>query len=638
MPAKGDLEIVYGSPWGGVDFSRPYNVLDPQFLAPGSINTSQINGFLTSSPWLASSPYSNVFAGNEFPIGFFKGNVTNQFFFTPAPTIVVTNLAVYYSSANSFTGSALNPFVLNLLHTWAPAEINAGFLAPGNDVSFQEVAGIVYFTGLMLNGIFSVNLNPGFPGIFATATTFVSAAYLIELGGYLFAAECRFPTGGGTGTSVLPTVAWSGPGQYSGSGASDPWNPVNQLGGGFNQLSDVPDTITGLAGIGRSALIFRNNGVSQCDPNPGTSNSGLQPFTFYHLWASAQGVGAYPGTVAQFGQTVYFRSSDNVYSISISGGLQPVGPRIIAKINADERASKSGEGATFITSGAPSYWYFSSIVVIGGQLHYWLCFSAYNVNPVTLSQQFTALVYDYNIAENAWHVSDFSSYLQASGTPQPFLCFSCRPAQITEQTQTRVLGTGVTDALYPQFILVGAYTGLGTVNAAQQFGVIDQLVPWDYDFASQWINAFNASLYPPLAMPPTTIVFRAEVISLGHKTTQRRLRIQADNAPLPSFAAGSQQQGTVTLTGSLPQNVRTGAIQWTRHSGAGGTVPYMQGNIAPQGAPIQTYYGNAVVSDELVQASIASTVADPNNPWNSLPAFRIATASLVAEDPKSTTA
>lgn len=645
MPTpKGELETVYGSPWGGVDYSRPYNVLDPQFLAPGSVNTSQINGFLTSSPWVGASPYSDALAANEFVIGIFYPLPTAL---NPAAgtlystTLIVTNLNVYVTGISSFSGGNVAPSPLVVLHTWDQGvETDVDYLVPGNCVSFCEVNGTVYFTGLMLSGIFSTT-QTGDTTSFAVATTYVSAAYLIELAGYLFAAECRFPTGGGTGTGVLPTVAWSGPGEYAGSGGSDPWNPVNMLGGGYNLLADVPDQITGLAGIGRSALIFRNDGVSQADPNPGTANSGLQPFTFYHLWASSEGVGAFQGTVSQFGQQVTFLSSDNVYSISINAGLQALGPRIIPKIIRDHTAASNLAGVGIPTSGfhmgtgSPSVWYFSSIINIDGQLHYLLTFSAYTLPNGSAAQTPTAtsLVYDFNFSENAWHLWDFQKYLQQGGAGQAFLFPSC-PIVAVSESYSQVGGTAAQYNVSGLHVLMGMFTSYAPVANPNPQGQIFQLVPWSYDFASDPITPYVASIYPVASIPNTTITMRAEVISLGHKISIRRLRVQADNAPLPSFAAGSQQQALAVFTGMI-EGTLSAVLAWTDANSK--IQPYMQGNYPSQGAAIQTYYGSVTLSDEMIQPSLATVIADPSNPWNSMPAFRIATMSLIMLDAGATT-
>jgi len=69
VAAKGEFEVAYGGPWGGLDYSRPYNTLEANSLAPGSVNTQAINGFQCSSPWIATSPYTPNFPVGEFVIG-----------------------------------------------------------------------------------------------------------------------------------------------------------------------------------------------------------------------------------------------------------------------------------------------------------------------------------------------------------------------------------------------------------------------------------------------------------------------------------------------------------------------------------------------------------------------------------------
>lgn len=646
MPAKGDQEVMYfgpGQPCAGLDYSLPYNCLAPNSLAPGTVNTSQINGFVTSSPWLADNPYITAFAPGEWIMGFFSftlaAGINNILNIAGSGALIVTNVGVYLDHGPTVTGGNLAPNALVLVHTWSGGEINASLAAlPGNAVSFITINGTTYFTSLVLNGIFSIS-GPASGVIFAQATSYVTGAYLAELGGRMIVAECRFPGGGGTGTTILPTVAWSGVGEYAGTGASDPWDPANFTAlngnvGGFNLLSDVPDQITGLAGMGQSAIIFRNSGLTQADPNPGSANAGIQPFNFYHLWSSPQGVGALKGTVAQWGYTTYFESSDNVYSLNLSAGPQPIGPRIIPRILNDIRIYNNQIPA----QAFPYTWNFSSIVNIAGQLHYLLTFSAYYTDTFGGGDPFfVALVYDFNISENSWHIWDMSQYIQEDGTRSIVLAFSC------PIFQTEVIGySGLSSINNPGFILTGFFSSFGTPSGSfsdyVQTGTLRQFIPWEYDFDSNWITNFVALLYEPVALPVTNITFRAEVVTLGHKNAQRRLRIQADNAPIPLDSPTiQQQQATVTFRGALKNNVQQSPLNWTFGSGPNETVRYMQGNYPPQGMPIQTYYADLVLNDEMIQSTLQSNVVDTANPWNSLPAFRLSSASLVLVDTKSTT-
>lgn len=638
MAPKGDQEVMYfgpGQPCAGLDYSLPYNCLAPNSLAPGTVNTSQINGFVTSSPWLANNPYIGAFASGEWIMGIFSfteaEGLNNILDVASSGDLIVTNIGVYLSPGPTISGGNLATNSLLLIHTWSGGEINASLAAlPGNAISFLTINGITYLTGLVLNGIFSLASGP----TFAQATSYVTGAYLAELGGRMIVAECRFPGGGGTGTTILPTVAWSAVGSYAGSGATDPWDPANFAAlngnvGGFNLLSDVPDQITGLAGMGQSAIIFRNSGLTQQDPNPGSANAGLQPFNFYHLWSSPQGVGALKGTVAQWGYTTYFQSSDNVYSLNLSAGPQPIGPRLIPRILNDIRIYSNQSAQKW-----PSYWNFGSIVNIAGQLHYLLTFSSYYVSALTGLQSYVGFVYDFNISENAWHIWDMSQYLQADGTLSPTLAFSCPIFQNVVIGYSAIAGLN-----NPPYILTGTFTSFRTIGGYLQSGNVQQFVPWEYDFNSNWITTYVASLYVPLALPVTNFTFRAEVVTLGHKNAQRRLRIQADNAPVPLTApTRQQQQATVTFRGALKNSVQTSPLNWTFGSGPNETVRYMQGNYAPEGMPIQTYYADLVLNDEMIQSTLQSNVVDTANPWNSLPAFRLSSASLVLVDPKSTTA
>src|ERR1700756_1759205 len=125
MPALVEFEVEYlGGPksprlCGGVDFSKPYNTLEPNYLAPGSVNTSNTAGFLTSSPWVGNSPYTTAFAAGEVLLGMFPVYAST---FSQVPTsfnfmLLVTSDKVYVSTYNgvSQTGTQITPGTLTLL-------------------------------------------------------------------------------------------------------------------------------------------------------------------------------------------------------------------------------------------------------------------------------------------------------------------------------------------------------------------------------------------------------------------------------------------------------------------------------------------------------------------------------------------
>lgn len=639
MPVKGEFEITYfggpdnPAPCGGVNYSAPYTALPPTDLAPGSVNTQNINGFLCSSPWVAAPPFGFAFAGNEYTIGTFEFSESlSSTGFIYKTMVVVTNIGFYTLGNNSTSQAAQIPQqTLFLLHTWGGGELNSNFLRPGQAVTFVEINGTLYLTGLMFNGIWAYD---AFAGL-RQATGYVCGRYISELAGRIVVAQCAFPGGGGTGTSPLPTVAWSGVGifgqAWDGNPAHDVWNPLNQAFfngniGGFNLLGDVPDQITGMGTVGQSIIIVRTNGLTQQDPNSTYSNSGIQPYNWYHMWASQQGVGGYDGTVAQWGQALTFRSSDNVYTLSMSAGLTPSGNKIIAKIIANQKAVENAPGDQV----PDSFWNFCCIYNLDGQLHYLLTMSSVvanaSVTPTTLTTG--CLAYDLNMSDGSWHVWDFSQYYQSfhseeTGTfpvqQAKFVGFSCPPTPITPTLLFSASSGGT--ITHPMFFTIGTFSSYGTFATPAFNGSVFTLVPFDYDFNSNPITTYVALLYPLACVPQSNIVFRGEVLSLGHKISVRRLRIQADNAPMPD--AAGQQQAIATFTGET-SNAISQPIN-------------MNGNIAEGGLSIQTYYGDAVLSDETIQPSLTALLPQSGPPWGALAAFRIASASLIGNDATGTT-
>lgn len=621
MAPKGEFEVSYGPPWGGLDYSKPYNTIDPTSLAPGSVNTQAINGFQCSSPWVATSPYTNVFPAGEFVIGVAQ-------LISAQDSLIVTNLHVYLGFVGPTAGGGITlvkqPLVL--LHTWGLGDFDPNFLFLGRPCSFVTINSIIYIAGIMLNGVFQYNQ---LTAAFAQTTGYVSGDYVLDLDGRLVLAQCRFPTGGGTGTAELPTIAWSAVGVYT------DFDPLLNPQAGFNLLGDVPDVITGMAGMGRSACIFRTNGISQMDPNGSFSTSGIQPFTFYHLWASVQGVGAFRNSVAQFGQQVLFRSSDNVYLMSLSGGLNAVGTKIQAKIDSDYDSAiqhTSFHSATIVAS-LFTPWYLAGIVEISGQLHYLLTFNSAQLDS-TQNADFVCMVYDYNLSEQSWNLWDLRHYAQQSNSDSAGFAFFSTPITQILNYSTAVVAplSPISANLGTTFYLFGAVTSIGLISSGNlnPTGQIRHVVPYNYDFNSNPITAAISAVYVPLSLPQTTLLFRGEMISLGHVIRTRRLRIQGDNAPLPTILTGAQQKAQITFFG-MTFNPQTG-VQAAQLA----PVLNMDGDGPPKGATIRTYYGDAVLADEIVQAQISPVIVSAT-PWLYLYALRLATVSLIGIDVTSTT-
>lgn len=627
---KTDLEVIY-VPTQGLDYSKPYNTLAQNNLAPGSINTQSINGFLCSSPYVCNSPYQTSLAAGEVVVGICEYAFGASAFGTPGYggatlVLIVTNVAVYTSALGGAGGTPLALGTLSNVHTWnTTTEFIPLLYSNGQTIAFVEIndaggvpggsrASTIYFTGPMLGGVYSYNAVNGF----LNATTYVAGSYMIELGGRLVIGEATFPTGGGpVGHLPAPTIAWSGVGAFSGSGVNDPWNPANfnTLAGnvgGFNLLSDQPDQITGLYGEGRSAGIYRQHGLSQMDPGP----SGIDPFLFYHLWSSQFGQGAWANTSAQYGELCIFLADDNVYQMSLQGGLTAVGANIIADITTLRRKLELQGGTSQVINNpgawAINYWYFSSIISIAGQLHYLLVFNAQTEPLPSTTTSYVCRVYDYNINEQSWNVWDFSQYITQAGAGVGFNTLST-PITFCGDSFNVNDGAAVNVLLQVRYFLFGAISSTGPTS-----GKLFLIIPVDYDVNTIPYTNYTSNVYAPRAMPIPLIKFRGEVVQLGHLVSMRRLRIQSQNAPFPQVIAGYQGQVKVTLTGPTNGSQTSQAVNMNATS------------------LMQTAYGDVRLADEMIQASIAPVIT-VGNVWKNLPLLRISTVSVIATDTKGAT-
>lgn len=137
------------------------------------------------------------------------------------------------------------------------------------------------------------------------------------------------------------------------SGLPNIWDPNVNLGAGYVDELDVPDAITGFLTIGRTGFIFRVNGITEM--LQGTS--GLNPWTFNHLWASDRGIGnIYPYTVAGYGPVGIFASNDDFYELSL-GGFKGIGGMALDAIFNDLAEASSGPVASMVPFWQMNYIY-----------------------------------------------------------------------------------------------------------------------------------------------------------------------------------------------------------------------------------------------------------------------------------------
>lgn len=150
----------------------------------------------------------------------------------------------------------------------------------------------------------------------ATNGVTAGAYFLIELNSQLIMLNTI--EGVGSNFSPFPQrVRWCP------SGMPTIWDPNVNIGAGFNDELDVPDSITGAMTVGTTAFVFRNNGITELT----STGNGINPFNFNHLWASQHGIGnVFPFGYASYGPLGIFISAEDIYNVSL-GGFKKIGSR-----------------------------------------------------------------------------------------------------------------------------------------------------------------------------------------------------------------------------------------------------------------------------------------------------------------------
>jgi len=289
------IELTYKGLWKGVDTSLPETDIDPAaspfinnfILRKGEIRTR----FACKNICLAPPDQTPVLGLTSFVDA---NNLVH--------TVAITQLGVYQLSyafsGPNYKSSGRNPWlvVFNFPSTQTTIPYSIG--------NFQ---GSIFFTNgspnvWKWNGISNVVTNVG---ILSTGTC--GASYLMELAGRIVLAS-TIEVAAGVITINPFRVRWSAVNL-----ASTTFDPATNIGAGFNDELDCPDTITGILPIGRTGYVFRSNGITEMLP---TSGQGLA-FDFNHLWASDRGIGnAYPQTLAGFGPLGIFGSGEAFYKIT----------------------------------------------------------------------------------------------------------------------------------------------------------------------------------------------------------------------------------------------------------------------------------------------------------------------------------
>jgi hypothetical protein len=208
----------------------------------------------------------------------------------------------------------------------------------------------------------------------ATNGVTAGAFFLIELNAQLLMLNTVESSGG----NFPQRVRWTP------SGLPTIWDPNVNIGAGFNDELDVPDSILGAMTVGTTAFILRQNGITEVT----STGQGINPFNFNHLWASDRGIGnIYPFGYASYGPLGIFISSDDIYNVSL-GGFNRIGGMARDAIYTDLYQAVSNPVGSII----PYY-----------QLNY-----VYNHYKLVIPQDAGTKIWNYSIEESSWQ-SEFKS-------------------------------------------------------------------------------------------------------------------------------------------------------------------------------------------------------------------------------------
>lgn len=447
-----NFEVVYNGPWKGIDVSMPENFI-PKEATPNCQNFIMKNGELRTRPKIY--PYIPGPPDNS-PISMFDTFIdANNIVHTVAITstglwqlnrnwqvaLSSRQLGKIWSKVGTYPvqpGSllpVLSYIFLNKIY-WTNGGGNLwvwdGITSIGKLSQWQKAT--KYYVGNQIqdtNGNWQVctqagiSQTPGPPGWVATIGTVLidgtvqwteSGKPLLASGGIqsvaMVDATNGVTAGGlfigelGSHLILLNTIEQqiNGQGQqnftqrmrWSPSGIPNIWDTNVNIGAGFIDFLEVPDSITGVLFIGSTGLIIRSNGCSEVSIN---ANSGINPFIFNHLWASEHGIGSvYPFSVAQYGPVGIFISQEDIYEYSI-GGFKDIAGTAHTAIYNDLAAATSTPVAAIVPKYNLNYLYLQYVLLIpqGNNTKCWR----------------------YSIKDKTWQSDTFTNKI-----------FTCRPSNI----------------------------------------------------------------------------------------------------------------------------------------------------------------------------------------------------------------
>ena len=300
------------------------------------------------NPWTVSPDGSNITNAIPFHdiLGFLHNLVltqTNAYFMTPGPlwntalSLQAWNGATTYAAGDLVSFNGVN--YTSLVSTTgnqpdvSPTQWNVvstgGAGSTGLSYGYEVAGGRVYYA------------NGSFPGVYADGEQTIksmfhpgSFRYVTTLANHLVTAYTTEPAPGVRNSTLYPQrVRWCDVGNPT------QWQETANTSAGHYDLLDVSDSISGLATLGRSAYIFRTNGITMMTP----TGIGQQPFQFDQITHAPKGVGCfYPQALDVFGGIAAFPSEDEAYTFDGST-FTPIGGTARDLIYADIGQTQSAQ-------------------------------------------------------------------------------------------------------------------------------------------------------------------------------------------------------------------------------------------------------------------------------------------------------
>lgn len=409
-------EIVYKAPFKGLNVDMPENVIDSSY-SPNLLNFILKNGEIRTRPRIyqaISGPPDNyqmnvitsfldgngvVHTVTETKTGLWQlnpsfrntkkpaWNLVGQYPTQPGPGLPVSH--VTFLNKFYWTNGGNNLWVwdgitsIGFTSPWPASSAilkNNRIVDSNGNVQIATQAGTTgaaapaWAVGIgnttTDNTVLWVNNGKPAPANGFISTAVVDAANGITAGGY-FLGELNsrllllntLEGKNGSYQNFSQRVRWSP------SGITSIWDPNVNLGAGYSDELDVPDSITGFLTIGRTGFIFRVNGITELV----TSSLGLLPFDFNHLWASDRGIGnVYSFSIAGYGPVGMFISNEEIYELSIGGFKKVAGVALNAIFN-DLAAATSNPVANILPYYSQNYIYpfYMLCIPIGADTKVW---------------------------------------------------------------------------------------------------------------------------------------------------------------------------------------------------------------------------------------------------------------------------